>query len=51
METKTIEQITKYVYENYRTYKNKELIIIEHNSHFSVKKHIDGSPLVLGNQF
>jgi hypothetical protein len=42
------EQVKEYVYTNYKTYKNKDLIITEHRTHFSVKVHKNGSPLVLG---
>lgn len=47
--SKTIlEQVTEYVYKNYPTYKDKQLIINELGSHFRVYKHKDGSPLILG---
>lgn len=40
--------ITEYVYKNYRTYKDKELIIRELGNCFHILKHEDGSPLILG---
>ena len=43
-----IEQIKEYVYKNYKTYKNKDLIITEHTNHFSIRRHKDEAPLVLG---
>ncbi len=43
-----IDKVKEYVYKNYPTYKDKHLIITEHDNHFSIKKHIDGGPLVLG---
>jgi hypothetical protein len=49
--SKTIlEQVKEYVYKNYPTYKDKQLIIKELGSHFRVYKHQDGSPLILGKQ-
>ena len=42
------EQVREYVYNNYKTYKNKDLIITEHTNHFSIRRHKDESPLVLG---
>jgi hypothetical protein len=47
METIDREQITEYVYSNYRSMKGKTLIITEHAKHITVKTNIDGSPLVL----
>ena len=43
-----IEQITDYVWKNYKTYKNKQLIIREKSNCFHVLIHKDGSPLILG---
>ena len=49
MDNKQIEeQVTEYVYKNYPTYKDKQLIINELGNHFKVYKHKDASPLVLG---
>jgi len=42
------QQITEYVYKNYKSYKDKPLIITEHDSCFHILKHEDGSPLILG---
>jgi hypothetical protein len=44
------EQVKEYVYKNYPTYKDKELIIKELDSHFLIFKHKDGGPLILGKQ-
>ena len=41
-------QITEYVYKNYKQYNNKQLIIRELKNCFHVLKHEDGSPLILG---
>ncbi len=43
-----IDKIKEYVYKNYPTYKDKELIIKEFGSHFLIFKHKDGGPLILG---
>ena len=43
-----IQQITEYVYKNYRTYKDKQLIIREYSNCYHVLMHEDGSPLILG---
>tara|TARA_R110002050_G_scaffold239569_1_gene375712 strand:+ start:145 stop:306 length:162 start_codon:yes stop_codon:yes gene_type:complete len=43
-----IQQITKYVYKNYKTYKDKPLIIKELDNCIHVLIHEDGSPLILG---
>ena len=42
------EQIQEYVYKNYKSYKDKTLIITEHSNHFSIRRHKDEAPLVLG---
>jgi len=42
------QQIEEYVYKNYKSYKNKTLIIKDFGSHYRVLKHITGSPLILG---
>jgi hypothetical protein len=42
------EQIQEYVYKNYKSYKGKTLIVTEHTNHFSIRRHKDESPLVLG---
>ena len=46
--TETLDKLKNYVYENYKGYKNKVLIITETESCFRILKHKDGSPLILG---
>ena len=41
-------QITEYVYKNYKSYKDKQIIIKELDNCFHILKHEDGSPLILG---
>lgn len=48
MNKEVTEQVKEYVYKNYRAYKNRELMITEHTNHFSVRRHKDEAPLVLG---
>lgn len=48
MEEKLQEQVQAYVYKNYKHLKDVSLIIQEFDSHFTVKTHIDESPLILG---
>ena len=48
MNEETKNQITEYVYKNYKSYKDKQLIIREYDKYFHVLKHEDGSPLILG---
>lgn len=48
MEEKLQEQVQEYVYKNYKYLKDKVLIIQEFDSHFTIKTHIDESPLILG---
>mgnify|MGYP000026359994 CR=1 FL=1 len=48
MSEEITQQVTKYVYKNYRTYKDKELIIKEKENCFQVAIHEDSSPLILG---
>ena len=48
MSEETIQQITEYVYKNYKSYKDKQLIIRELSNCFNVLKHEDSSPLILG---
>ena len=43
-----IDQVKEYVLKNYKEYKNETIIVSEHESHYSVRKHRDGAPLVLG---
>jgi len=47
MNEETKQQVTEYVYKNYKQYKDKPLIIRELNNCFHVLKHEDGSPLIL----
>ena len=47
IEPAVIEEITQYVYEHYKSYKNKQLIINERGNCFTILKHKDGSPLIL----
>ena len=42
-----INKIKEYVYNNYKSYKDKQLIIKEVGSHFRIYKHKDGAPLIL----
>ena len=48
MNEETIELITEYVWKNYRSYKNKPLIIREKHNCFHICIHEDASPLILG---
>ena len=48
MSEETIQQITEYVYKNYKSYKDKQLIIKEYDNCFHILIHIDSSPLILG---
>jgi len=41
------DKITKYVYDNYKSYKDKTLYITENNGVYGVRKHINGSFLFL----
>ena len=45
-----MEQIQNYVYENYKSYKDKKLLIEEFDSHWTVKRNRDESPLILSKQ-
>lgn len=42
------EKVIEYVYKNYKSLKDKELIVEEFDTHFTVRAHKDGSPLILG---
>ena len=48
MSEETKHQITEYVYKNYKSYKDKQLIIRELNNCFHILKDEDSSPLILG---
>ena len=50
MNEETIQQITEYVYKNYKWLKNKQLIIKEKKNCFHVTAHEDASPLILGKK-
>jgi len=50
MEEEIKNQVKEYVYNNYKSYKDKQLIVKELNNCFSVLKHKDGSPLILGKK-
>ena len=47
MEKQLFEQIQEYVYKNYKSHKDKSLIIVEYDNHYSIKLNKDGYPLVL----
>ena len=42
-----MEQVQEYVYNNYKTYKDKTLIIVEHDLFYTVRVKEDESPLIL----
>ena len=42
-----MEAIKEYVYENYKQFKDKTLIINEFDSHYTVQVNEDASPLIL----
>ena len=48
MSEETKQQVIEYVYKNYKSYKDKQLIIRELSNCFHVLTHKDGSPLILG---
>jgi hypothetical protein len=48
MSEETRNQVTEYVYNNYKSYKDKELIIEEYDTCFLIKVNKDESPLVIG---
>jgi len=50
MTEETTQQITEYVYKNYRWLKNKPLIIREKSNCYHVAEHEDASPLILGKK-
>jgi len=50
MDENIIQQITEYVYTNYKWLKNQKLIIREFDNCFHILKHEDGSPLILGKK-
>ena len=48
MSEENIQQITEYVYKNYKWLKNKKLIIREKKNCFHIVANEDASPLILG---
>ena len=48
IDPETLKKIREYVYKNYKSYKDKNLIIKEYKSCYTVLKHPTGSPLILG---
>ena len=48
MDDEIKQLVTDYVYKNYKTYKDKPLIIREKSNCLHVVVHGDGSPLILG---
>ncbi len=50
LDTELVKQVTEYVYQNYRAYKGKDLVVKEYDTCFKVYKHLDGSPLVLSKK-
>ena len=40
--------VIEYVYNNYKSYKDKELIVEEFDNFFRIKSNEDESPLILG---
>ena len=44
------KQIIEYVYKNYKSYKDKQLIIKEKGNCFHIVVHEDASPLILGKK-
>jgi len=44
------EKVTEYVYDNYKTYKNKPLIIKDKGSHFTILRNMTEGVLVLGKK-
>ncbi len=49
-EDKKIEEITEYVYKNYKLIKIKPLIVTKFNNCFHILVHKDSSPLILGKK-
>ena len=48
MNEETKSQVIEYVYNNYKSYKGKELIVEEFDNWFRIKINKDESPLILG---
>ena len=47
MSEDTAQLVKEYVYKNYKTYKDKQLIIKELDNCFHILIHKDSSPLIL----
>lgn len=47
MSEDTTQLITEYVYKNYKTYRDKQLIINESDKCYHILLHKDASPLIL----
>lgn len=43
-------KVQAYVYQKYKSYEGKNLIIKDKGSHFEIFKHKDGGPLFLGKE-
>ena len=50
MNEETKSQVIEYVYNNYKSYKNKLLIVEEFDNCFRIKSNEDESPLILGKE-
>lgn len=48
LEESVREKVESYVYNKYRDYKDKELIIEDVGNMFKIRKHINAGPLFLG---
>jgi hypothetical protein len=42
-----MEQVKEYVYSKYKSYKDKTLLIVEHDSFYTIRVNKDESPLIL----
>ena len=42
-----MEKVKEYVVNNYKTYKDKTLLIVEYDSFYTVRVNKDESPLIL----
>ena len=42
-----MEQVQEFVYNNYKNLKDKTLLIVEHDSFYTVRVNKDESPLIL----
>ena len=48
LDDKIVKAVTEYVWKNYKTMKDKPLVIKEKEKCFHVAIHEDASPLILG---